>query len=77
MSGCLVFKQAFFSLLFLCSPVLQKKSKSRLQFSVGTKEGKRRPLPRSSLEVISDGFQMMVEGECAKKVESYSVIPEP
>lgn len=24
----------------------------------------------SSLEVISDGFQMIVEGECAKKAES-------
>lgn len=30
---------SFFPLLFLCSPVLWKKSKSRLQFSAGRKEG--------------------------------------
>lgn len=75
MSGCLVSKQAFFPLLFLCSPVLWKKSKSRLQFSVGRKEGETvaQIFFRGYLRWFSDDGG---RGVC-QEVESYSVIPEP
>lgn len=69
LAGCLA---ALFSnrLFFPCCSfvVLFYKRNQRADYSSPLGERKGRPSPRSSLEVISDGFQMMVEGECAKKL---------